>query len=215
MSKGTRRNLEILHRWAEAGPDASAARRMEFRFHRSPVEIRGEGHVEEVVLGVNRLEADAEGRVSAVDTGERETVPCGLVLRAVGYRGVALPGVPFDDASGTVPNAEGRVSGRDREYVVGWIKRGPTGIIGTNRKDANETVHHLLADLATGARDSEPVTAPEEIEQWLAERCPELVDLEGWAAIDAHERERGSGSGRPRVKVVDRGGFVDLTRGRR
>ncbi len=218
MSKGTRRNLDILHRWAERGPDAAAdqdlrrVRRMEFRFHRSPVEIRGNGHVEEIVLGVNRLEADAEGRVSAVDTGERETVPCGLVLRAVGYRGVALPGVPFDERSGTVPNVEGRVSGRDREYVVGWIKRGPTGIIGTNRKDANETVRHLLADLATGTRDAEPVAAPEEIEQWLAERCPDLVDLDGWSAIDAHERGRGTDAGRPRVKVVERGGFVELLR---
>ena len=210
LSKGVRRNLAALHAWAEAGPDPDADRRMEFRFLRSPIEIRGTDRVEEIVLGVNRLEADAEGRVRAVDTGERETIPCGLVLRAVGYRGVALPGVPFDEASGTIPHDAGRVSERDREYVVGWIKRGPTGIIGTNRKDANETVRTLLADLTAGAGDEAEVPSAAEVEQWLLERCPDLVDLDGWAAIDAHERGAGEPSGRPRVKVVDRSGFVDL-----
>ena len=213
LSKGVRRNLAALHGWAEKGPDPDADRRMEFRFLRSPVEIRGTDRVEEIVLGVNRLEADAEGRVRPVDTGERETIPCGLVLRAVGYRGVALPGVPFDDASGTIPHDAGRVEDRDREYVVGWIKRGPTGIIGTNRKDANETVRTLLADLAAGARADAAVPSAEDVEQWLVGRCPDLVDLEGWAAIDAHERGAGEPSGRPRVKVVDRSGFVDLLPG--
>ena len=215
MTKGMRRNLEMFHRWAAAGPDASAPRRLEFRFLRSPIEIRGGERVEEVVLGINDLEADAEGRVRAVDSGERETVPCGLVLRAVGYRGVALPGVPFDDASGTIPHADGRVDGRDREYVVGWIKRGPTGIIGTNRKDANETVATLLADLASGDRDGATVASTEEVEEWLSGRCPDLVDLDGWEAIDAHERGAGGDSGRPRVKVTDRDAFLDLVRGTR
>ena len=141
----------ILRAGREKGPDPDAKHRMEFRFLRSPVEIRGDGRVEEIVLGINRLETGEDGRMRAVDTGERETVATGLVLRAVGYRGVALPGLPFDDGSGTVPHTEGRVDGHDREYVVGWIKRGPTGIIGTNKKDANETVRHLLADLAERA----------------------------------------------------------------
>ena len=210
LTKGTRRNLDALARWGRAGPDPAAERRLELRFLRSPVEIRGDGRVEEVVLAVNRLEADVEGRIRAVDTGGRETVEAGLVLRAVGYRGVAIPGVPFDDASGTVPNDEGRVRGRDREYVVGWIKRGPTGIIGTNRKDANETVRHLVADLTSGARAEHGVASPEEVGAWLAQRCPDLVDLDGWAAIDAHERGRGEEAGRPRVKVVDRATFAGL-----
>ena len=209
LSKGTRRNLEILRRFAEAGPDASKPHRMAFRFLRSPVEIRGEGRVEEVVLGINRLETGDDGRVRAVDTGERETVATGLVLRAVGYRGVELPGLPFDEASGTVPNTEGRVADRDREYVVGWIKRGPTGIIGTNKKDANETVRHVVADLA--AREPRE-HSPDEVEAWLRDRCPDLVDQEGWAAIDAHERGRGEPHGRPRVKVVDRDQLVKLSR---
>ena len=213
LSKGTRRNLEILRRFAEQGPDAAARHRMAFRFLRSPVEIRGDGRVEEIVLGINRLETGEDGRVRAVDTGERETVATGLVLRAVGYRGVELPGLPFDEASGTVPNTEGRVTDRDgdhgREYVVGWIKRGPTGIIGTNKKDANETVRHVVADLA--AREPRE-HSPDEVEAWLRERCPDLVDQEGWAAIDAHERGRGEPSGRPRVKVVDRDELVKLSR---
>jgi ferredoxin--NADP+ reductase len=147
-----------------------------------------------------------------VDTGERETVECGLVLRAVGYRGVALPGVPFDEGSGTIPHAEGRIEGREREYVVGWIKRGPTGIIGTNRKDANETARALLADLAAGAREDATIADPGEIEEWLSGRCPDLVDLDGWGVIDAHERAAGQDGGRPRVKVVDRTALMDLVR---
>ncbi len=215
LAKGTRRNLEILRRWAEAGPDAERRNRMEFRFLRSPVELRGDGRVEEIVLGINRLETGEDGRVRAVDTGERETIPTGLVLRAIGYKGVALPGLPFDEASGTVPHTEGRVTGHDREYVVGWIKRGPTGIIGTNRKDANETVRHMLADLADApGRALEDPPSPAEVEEWLRTRCPDLVDQQGWENIDAHERERGDPDGRPRVKVVDRAELAALARRR-
>ena len=217
LPKATRRNVESLRRWAAAGPAPDAQRRMEFRFLRSPVSIEGEGDdgpVTGVELAVNRLETGDDGRVRPVDTGERETLECGLVLRAVGYRGVALPGVPFDEGSGTIPHAEGRIEGRDREYVVGWIKRGPTGIIGTNRKDANETVRTLLADLATGTREDATIAPPEDVEEWLSQRCTDLVDLDGWEAIDAHERGAGSGGGRPRVKLVDRAAFLDLIRSR-
>ncbi|MFC5065219.1 FAD-dependent oxidoreductase [Actinomycetospora atypica] len=217
LPKATRRNVEILRRWAAAGPRPDAERRLEFRFLRSPLAIDGEGDdgpVTGVELSVNRLETGDDGRVRPVDTGERETLECGLVLRAVGYRGVALPGVPFDERSGTIPHAEGRIEGRDREYVVGWIKRGPTGIIGTNRKDANETVRTLLADLSTGVRDGATIAAPEDVEEWLSQRCTDLVDLDGWEAIDAHERGAGSGGGRPRVKLVDRAAFLDLIRSR-
>ncbi|HEY2223023.1 FAD-dependent oxidoreductase [Actinomycetospora sp.] len=215
LPKAIRRNVELLRGWAEAGPDESAQRRMEFRFLRSPVAIVGDGEdgpVRGVELAINRLEADDDGRVRPVDTGERETVECGLVLRAVGYRGVALPGVPFDDGSGTIPHTEGRIEGRDREYVVGWIKRGPSGIIGTNRKDANETVRGLLADLATGAREDATIPEAGDVEEWLSGRCADLVDLDGWEAIDAHERTAGEGGGRPRVKVVHREHLMGLIR---
>jgi ferredoxin/flavodoxin---NADP+ reductase len=216
LPKATRRNVELFRKWAEASPGVAGERRMEFRFLRSPVAILGDGEdgpVTGVELAVNRLETDDEGRVRPVDTGGRETLECGLVLRAVGYRGVALPGVPFDAGSGTIPHAEGRIEGREREYVVGWIKRGPTGIIGTNRKDANETVRSLLADLASGAREDATIASAEEVEEWLSGRCPDLVDLDGWEAIDAHERAAGETGGRPRVKVVDRTAFMGLVRG--
>ncbi|GAA4776735.1 ferredoxin--NADP(+) reductase FprA [Actinomycetospora chlora] len=210
LPKGTRRNLDILRGFAENGPDPDAGHRMEFRFYRSPVEIRGDGKVEEIVLGINRLETGEDGRTRAVDTGERETVPTGLVLRAVGYKGLALPDVPFDESSGTVPHTEGRIDGDEhtREYVVGWIKRGPTGIIGTNKKDANETVRHVLADLA----EREPIEHADDIEAWLRDRCPDLVDQAGWRAIDEHERGRGEPHGRPRVKVVSRDELIKLSR---
>ena len=215
LPKATRRNVELFRKWADAGPEAEAPRRMEFRFLRSPVAILGDGEdgpVTGVELGINRLETDDEGRVRPVDTGERETVECGVVLRAVGYRGVALPGVPFDEGTGTIPHTEGRIEGREREYVVGWIKRGPTGIIGTNRKDANETVRGLLADLASGAREDATIASAEDVEEWLSERCPDLVDLDGWGAIDAHERAAGQDDGQPRRKIVDRTAFMDLVR---
>jgi ferredoxin--NADP+ reductase len=216
LPKATRRNVELFRKWADRG-DGTGERRMEFRFQRSPVAILGDGEdgpVTGVELGINRLETDDEGRVRPVDTGERETVECGVVLRAVGYRGVALPGVPFDERTGTIPHVEGRIEGREREYVVGWIKRGPTGIIGTNRKDANETVRGLLADLAAGTREDATIASAEEVEEWLSGRCPDLVDLDGWEAIDAHERAAGQDGGRPRRKVVDRTTFMSLVRER-
>ena len=179
------------------------------------MEIRGTDRVEEIVLAVNRLETGDDGRTRAVDTGARETVPCGLVLRAIGYRGVALPGVPFDEAGGTIPHETGRVTGGDREYVVGWIKRGPSGIIGTNRKDANETVRALLADLATGDRDDAEIAPAAAVAQWLTERCPDLIDLADWNVIDTAELRRGAEAGRPRVKVTTRTAFMDLVRASR
>lgn len=212
LPKTTRRNLEILRSFAEHTPDPAARHRMEFRFYRSPVEIRGDGRVEEIVLGINRLETGDDGRTRAIDTGERETLATGLVLRAVGYRGVALPGLPFDDDTGTVPHTEGRIHDRDREYVVGWIKRGPSGIIGTNKKDANETVRHLLADLTERTPVATEPDHHDSVEAWLRDRCPDLVDQQGWAAIDAHERGRGEPDGRPRIKVVDRDELLKLSR---
>ncbi|GAA4934527.1 ferredoxin--NADP+ reductase [Actinomycetospora succinea] len=214
LPKATRRNLELLRGFAENDDSGQAKHRMEFRFYRSPVEIRGDGRVEEIVLGINRLETGDDGRTRAVDTGERETLTTGLVLRAVGYRGLALPGVPFDDDTGTVPHTEGRIDGDEHahEYVVGWIKRGPSGIIGTNKKDANETVRHLLADLAERTPLATEPDHHDAIETWLRDRCPDLVDQEGWAAIDAHERGRGEPDGRPRIKVVDREELLKLSR---
>nr|MDT0666251.1 NADP oxidoreductase [Micromonospora sp. DSM 115978] len=168
------------------------------RFQRTPLEIRGDGKVEEIVFARNALEVGEDGWVSAVDTGERETVATGLVVRAVGYKGMPIEGLPFDDRRGVIPNTAGRVDGAEREYVTGWIKRGPTGIIGTNKKCASETVTQLVADLADGT------LRPHEIddldaslgaaEDWLRGRQPHLVTEQGWQLIDAAERTMGESS---------------------
>jgi ferredoxin--NADP+ reductase len=190
-----RHNLQILRDYARSRP-VNGSRRVTLRFLTAPIEIRGAGRVESIVLG--RTELDSAGR--AVDTGEREDLPAGLVLRAAGYRGVRVVGVPYDDAAGVIPHRGGRVEGGEREYVAGWIKRGPTGIIGTNKKDAVDTVHTLAADLAAAPTPSR-ATEPDVVESWLRERQPDLVDLAGWAAIDAADRAAGDRQGRPRVKL--------------
>src|SRR5919198_1563290 len=121
----------------------------------SPSAIRGDGKVERIVVGKNELQRDDSGRIRAVDTGERETIECGLVLRSIGYRGIPIEGIPFDEGSGLIHNAGGRIHDGSGEqvpglYAVGWIKRGPSGVIGTNKKDAQETVDQLFADLEGG-----------------------------------------------------------------
>ncbi|MCL9759550.1 FAD-dependent oxidoreductase [Frankia sp. AiPa1] len=213
LPRPTRRNLAVLRGYAEQ-PTAAGQRHITLRFQRTPVEIRGDGRVEEVVFARNALEVDEQGWVSAVDTGERETVPASLVLRAVGYRGVAFSGLPFDERHGVIPNDRGRVEGTEREYVAGWIKRGPTGIIGTNRKCAAETVTRLFADLADGSlrRHDRGVTFDHDVEivSWLLERQPHLVTESGWQLIDSAERAAGAASGRPRVKLVLTDELLDI-----
>ena len=131
-----------------------------FRFRTSPIEIKGDGKVESIVLGRNELATDDNGRVVARDTGEREEVSAQLVVRAVGYRGVPTPGLPFDEKSATIPHTGGRVDGSRNEYVVGWIKRGPTGVIGSNKSDSQETVDTLIKDLAAPSWPTSPRTTP-------------------------------------------------------
>ncbi len=196
------RNVEILRDFATREP-AGKPRSVRLRFRVSPVAIHGEDRVEAVEIVHNRLEADEDGRVRAVATEEREVIPCGIVFRSVGYRGVGIPGVPFDDRAGTVPNENGRVLGTDGRaipgvYCAGWIKRGPTGVIGTNKKDAAETVESLFEDVRAGRL---PVKGEGTIDDLLGERDVQVVTYPGWEAIDALERARGEEQGRPRVKL--------------
>jgi len=169
------------------------------RYLASPVELRGDGHVEEIVIGRNRLEPGPDGALRAVPTGETEVLECGLVLRSVGYRGTPLEGVPFDPQRAVIPDDGGRVA--PGEYVACWIKRGPSGIIGTNKKDANETCALVLEDAAAGRLPTPADASPDAIETLVAERQPHLIEYAGWEAIDAHERDRGEPHGRPRVKL--------------
>jgi ferredoxin--NADP+ reductase len=203
-SPTVRRNLALLREYA-ARPLTGKSHRIELRFARSPIEILGkgeDGRVTGVRVSVNRVEA---GR--AVPTGDEEIIPCGLVVRAVGYRGRRLPGVPFDERRGLIRNDGGRVckeggSPCTGEYAVGWIKRGPSGVIGTNKKCAAETVAGLLEDLGRGRLDEPSAPDGEAIEAWLRGRVTGLVTWHGWQAIDAHERALGAPQGRPRVKLV-------------
>ena len=148
------RNMEILRDFAAREPKG-AQKVVRLRFRASPVALLGEDRVEAVEIARNLLEPDGRGSVRAVATDEREVIPSGVVFRSVGYRGVALPDVPFDERTGTIPNEGGRVLDGDGAaiagiYCAGWIKRGPTGVIGTNKKDATETVELLLEDARSG-----------------------------------------------------------------
>jgi ferredoxin/flavodoxin---NADP+ reductase len=198
-SKTVKNNIKALRGYAEREP-RGANRRIVFRFRTSPIEIKGEDRVESIVLGHNEL-VDDNGRIVAKDTGSREEVPAQLVVRAVGYRGVPTPGLPFDEKSGTIPHTSGRVDGSRNEYVVGWIKRGPTGVIGSNKKDSQETVDTLIQDLDGGSVADFGVDHSEKLVEWLLERQPKLITDDHWKLIDEYERSAGEPHGRPRVKV--------------
>ena len=191
-----RRNVEILRGYAGRAPSGKP-RTIRLTFKASPVAILGDGRVEGVEVVRNELVVEG-GRIVARPTGERWTIPCGAVFRSVGYRGVPLPGVPFDEAGGTIANTGGRVEGSERTYCAGWIKRGPSGVIGTNKKDAVETVQLLLEDARAGRLRR---TGAGTLTALLAERGARHVDYEGWRAIDARERAAGELLGRPRVKL--------------
>jgi ferredoxin/flavodoxin---NADP+ reductase len=203
VGKTCKQNIKVLRDYAAREP-RPGHRRIVFRFLTSPIEIKGHGKVERIVLGRNELVSDERGRVVAKDTGAREELPVRLVVRSVGYRGVPTPGLPFDERSGTIPNTDGRVTGSRNEYVVGWIKRGPTGVIGTNKKDSQDTVDTLLADLA-GAGPSGLADFGDDhsnkLADWLLSRQPKLVTADHWHAIDEYERSAGEPHGRPRVKL--------------
>ena len=192
-------------------------RRVDLRFLRSPVEILGEGE-DGPVTGVRIVKNKIEnGR--AVPTGEEEVISCGLVIRSIGYRGTPLAGIPFDERKGLISNLGGRVLDPETqehevgEYVVGWVKRGPSGVIGTNKKDATDTVARILEDREAGKLNTPKDADPAACEQFLSQQCPELVTWEGWRAIDVHETGLGEPQGRPRVKLVRTGEMVDIASG--
>jgi ferredoxin--NADP+ reductase len=208
-----RRNVEILREYSQR-PPAGRPKRIVLRFLLSPTALlaRPDGHLGGVELVHNELVAGPEGRLQARPIGQAETIEAGLLFRAIGYRGVPLPGVPFDERGGIIPNSQGRVTDPEHglqagEYVVGWIKRGPSGVIGTNKKDAQETVDAILADLASSNGTAGPRIEPaapdaNSIEALMRSRQPALVIYAGWEAIDRHERALGEAQGRPRVKVT-------------
>jgi ferredoxin--NADP+ reductase len=196
------RNLEVLRDFASRTPQGRP-RRIHLRFFAAPAEALGAGRVE--ALKVERTKLDE--RQDAIGTGEHELLDVQLVLRSVGYRGLPLGGVPFDARRHVIPNARGRVLAEaggaplPGQYVAGWIKRGPTGIIGTNKADSAETAAALLEDLATLPAAPEP--DPTAVDGHLAARGVTVVGWNHWLTIDEREVQLGTEHGRPRVKVTD------------
>ena len=213
-----RTNVALLREFA-ARPAGSAPRRIALRFLTSPVALRGDagGAVEAIDVRGNEIVRGDDGALRARALDEPvETIECGLVLRSVGYRAVPLPGVPFDDRSFVLPNERGRVLTPEGEslpgvYAVGWIKRGPTGILGTNKRDAEETVTCLAEDLS--ALPAPPKPDRDQIDALLTERKPNLVTAEAWRAIDRHELQRGRSERRPRVKLASHDELLDVATG--
>jgi len=214
----TKRKIEVLHGYAASEPHGHE-RRIVLRFFASPLEVVGEERVEGVRVGRTELVQDGEGRLRAVVTEQEETIPCQLLFRSVGYQGTPLPGVPFDEQRATIPNDHGRVldapggTQRPGEYVSGWIKRGPNGIIGTNKKDSQDTVDALLEDVAAGKLPQPAVEDPDAILAVLADRVPDHITYAHWKAIDTAERSAGEPHGRPRVKLVRHEHLLDAAKG--
>lgn len=208
-----KKNIETLQRFAALG--ASHKRKKLFvRFLRSPVEIKGNGRVERVVFEKNELTGEP-GKQKARATGQKEEWPCGIFFRSVGYHGVPVPGVPFDERAGVVPNQEGRVTESGRVvpglYVAGWIKRGPTGVIGTNKADSDETVRHIFEDMpqlsSAPRRDTRPLL------ESLKKKDVRVVGFQDWKKIDAREIARGQPVGKPREKFTSAAEMLSVLEG--
>ncbi len=204
--RGRDQVLDLLRELSERG-DRGHDRRIVFRFLVSPVEIVGTNRVEGVDVVHNDLYRGNNGELRARATDRHEIVPADIVFRAIGYQGVALPGVPFDPITSTIPNDRGRVidsltgQPREGEYVAGWIKRGPNGIIGTNKPDAQETVEMLVEDLRAGRMRKE-VLSPEVFNRFLSQRQGEVVSFDDWKFLDSREVAKGEELGRPRLKFA-------------
>jgi ferredoxin--NADP+ reductase len=205
----TKAKVEIVQEFSRRTP-AGKPRRLNLRFLVSPLEVEGDGHgrAAGLRLAKNRLVKGPTGAVVTEPAGETEDLPAGLVFRSVGYRGVALPDVPFDERAGLIPNAKGRVLDRATgtplagHYATGWIKRGPTGVIGNNKADSVETVNALLEDAAADALPVPTRPDPADLETLVRERRPACVTFADWKRLDRKEVERGQAQGRPRVKFT-------------
>ena len=202
------KNLATLREFAARKPEGRK-RRIVLRFLVSPVEILGSSRVEGVKLVKNRLVRGSGNDLKAEATGETETLPAGLVFRSVGYKGIAVPGVPFDPRASVIPNLEGRVlvgPGAPETcrgaYVVGWIKRGPSGVIGTNKPDSVETADRLLEDVASGAIAPRARGNRAEVDQILQSRGVQVVTFADWQKLDALEQAAGKPRGAPREKFT-------------
>jgi ferredoxin--NADP+ reductase len=216
-SATSRKNVDILTGYAGREPEGKR-RRIVLRFLASPLAILGTDKVEGIRICRNTLEHE-DGSLRACTTESTEEFGCDVVFRSIGYKGVEVQGVPFDERKGTVPNERGRILDAQGdpirgEYAVGWIKRGPTGIIGTNKRDAHETVDAILEDLDAGRLNEPADPSREALEELLDERKPDHVTYAGWEAIDSAEKAAGEPQGRPRVKLTSTEELLDAARER-
>jgi ferredoxin--NADP+ reductase len=206
--RAAEKNLHTLHEFAARKPQGKK-RRIVLRFLVSPIEILGNSRVEGVKLAKNRLVRAPGNELKAEATGETELLPAGLIFRSVGYKGVPVPGVPFDQRAGVIPNVEGRVlvapgalEMRRGVYAVGWIKRGPSGVIGTNKPDSAETADLLLHDVAAGIITPRLRGSRTMVDQLLQSRGLQVVSFDDWNRHDEHERASGKARGAPREKFT-------------
>ena len=218
--KTRRRNVEIIQEYA-ARPKTGKPITVCFRFLASPVQLLGDEHgqLRAVRIENNAIVARDDGALVARGSGNYEEISAQLVFRSIGYTGRPVGDIPFDERRGLIRNEGGRVTDADGthhvgEYVSGWIKRGPSGVIGTNKKDSQDTVDKILQDAAAG-RLNRPIA--DDIEQMIAEHAPHAVSWDGWRAIDAIEVAAGQGAapGRPRVKLTDWAALREAARGTR
>ena len=209
---GNKKVYDLLCEFGSSLPSPSKKRRVYFTFLKSPVEITGSGRVEKMILEKNTLTGEPS-RQSARGTGETMEIETGIVFRSIGYRGIPVPGVPFDEKRGIIPNSDGRVTEAGAVvpglYTAGWIKRGPTGIIGTNRADSVATVSSLLEDIKK-LNTIEPKSGAEGACKLLQERGIRYVSFSEWKKIDTSEIERGASKNKPREKYTRTDEMLEL-----
>jgi len=217
-SKDTKKNVEILKQISEKN-SSNKKKRVHFLFLTSPLEILGNGCVEKIRMVKNELVKRDDGSLRPQATGDLMEENAGLIFRSIGYHGNPLADVPFDHNSGTIPNECGQIidgdqdkSLRTREYVAGWIKRGPTGVIGTNKQDAVETVHRMLATFLQEKIEPMQQTDSSGVESLLKERNVDYVSFEDWKLLDEYETEVGQEQERPRVKVTSIEKMLEIIR---
>ncbi len=217
--KTATRNVEMLQEYHALARDPNKPKEIVMRFLVSPVEFMGNGSLEQVKIVKNELYISDRGGMRPRATEEFETFDAGVVFRSIGYRGVPLPGVPFFDRWGIIPNDEGRVTETHEgdtlagEYVVGWIKRGPSGIIGTNKPDSQATVAKMLEDAASSTTHTPVAPTREAVESLLNERAVRFVTYDEWQHLDKLETERGEALGRPRLKFTNPDEMLELLDG--
>ncbi|MCX0270868.1 4Fe-4S binding protein [Nocardia zapadnayensis] len=212
-------SLKLKYALAEefaAKPPTEGNKRIVFKYLAAPTALTGTDKVEALEYARNEL-VEEDGILNARPTSEIGSLPASLVLRSIGYRGQPVPDLPFDDRRAVVPNEHGRVIGADGQpltgvYVSGWIKRGPRGVIGSNRVDSEETVEGLIADFVAG-KLAAPTADRDALRALVRERQPDLVDRVGWKAIDQAERGAGKDSGRPRVKFTTLADLLQAAKG--